>query len=141
MIEYMFKKLLLPFTLAIILSFAKLTAQQVAIPRIDQMPDRPSPYLMRDWKQTARGYDSLVLNFNLTGTYLPLVWLNTSTVNYPSHNSFGLNTVVGRYPEGVTLNQTALGGDSVLSEPPHKQGGPTLEIGRQSRVGTTTKLA
>ena len=56
-------------------------------------------------------------------------------------SSIGLNTVVGRYPEGVTLNQTALGGDSVLGEPPHKQGGPTLEIGRQSRVGTTTKLA
>ena len=56
-------------------------------------------------------------------------------------SSIGLNTVVGRYPEGVTLNQTALGGDSVLGEPPHKQGGPTLEIGRQSRIGTTTKLS
>jgi len=70
-------------------------SQQISIPRIDQMPNMPAPYLMRDWKQVARGYDSLVFDFNRTGTYLPLVWLNTSTVNYPTQNSFGLNTVVG----------------------------------------------
>ena len=28
-------------------------AQQIAIPRIDQMPDLPSPYTMRNWKQVA----------------------------------------------------------------------------------------
>lgn len=70
-------------------------AQQITVPTIEQMPNRPSPYLMRNWKQVARGYDSLVFNFNLTGQYLPLVWLNTSTINYPAQNSFGLNTVVG----------------------------------------------
>ncbi|HYQ86258.1 MAG TPA: LamG-like jellyroll fold domain-containing protein [Bacteroidota bacterium] len=59
------------------------------------MPNRPAPYLMRDWKGVARGYDSLVFNINLSGTYLPLVWFNTSPINYPGHNSFGLHTVVG----------------------------------------------
>lgn len=72
-----------------------LEAQQISVPRIDLMPNRPSPYQMRDWKKVAQEYDSLVFNFGLTGTYLPLVWLNTNTVNYPSQNSFGLNTVVG----------------------------------------------
>ena len=52
----------------------------------------------------------------------------------------GLDSVVGRYPEGVTLNQSALGGASVLTAPPYKQGGPSLEIGKRSRIGTTTKL-
>jgi phage tail-like protein len=52
----------------------------------------------------------------------------------------GLDSVVGRYPEGVTLNQSALGGASVLTAPPYKQGGPSLEIGQRSRIGTTTKL-
>ncbi|MEJ2507329.1 MAG: hypothetical protein P8Y81_13800, partial [Ignavibacteriaceae bacterium] len=59
------------------------------------MPNLPSPFEMRDWKQTAIGYDSFVFDFNLTGQYLPLIWLNTITVNYPNHNSFGLHTVVG----------------------------------------------
>jgi phage tail-like protein len=52
----------------------------------------------------------------------------------------GLDSVVGRYPEGVTLNQSALGGASVLTAPPYKQCGPALEIGTRSRIGTTTKL-
>jgi len=70
-------------------------SQQISILRIDQMPNLPFPYLMRDWKAAARGYDSLVFDFSRSGTYLPLVWLNTNPVNYPSQNSFGLNTVVG----------------------------------------------
>ncbi len=52
----------------------------------------------------------------------------------------GLDTVVGRYPEGVTLEQTALGVGSVLSEPPDRRGGPAFEIGSQSRIGSTSKL-
>ena len=73
----------------------QISAQQINIPRIEQMPNLPSPFEMRDWKQTAIGYDSFVFDFNLTGQYLPLIWLNTITVNYPNHNSFGLHTVVG----------------------------------------------
>jgi phage tail-like protein len=53
----------------------------------------------------------------------------------------GFDSVVGRYPSGgITLDQTPLGGASVLTAPPHKQGGPQMEIGNQSRVGETTKL-
>ena len=71
------------------------SAQQININRIEQMPNMPSSYEMRDWKQAAAGYDSLVFNFDITGQYLPLIWLNTNTINYPGHNSFGLHTVVG----------------------------------------------
>jgi hypothetical protein len=71
------------------------SAQQITIPRIEQMPAMPAPYLMRDWKAVARGYDSLVFDFSRSGQYLPLVFLNTNTVNYPSQTSFGLHTYVG----------------------------------------------
>jgi len=77
-----------------------LICQQLAVPRIDLMPNKPSPYLMRNWKEVALGYDSLVVNFNLTGPYLPLAELNTSPVNYPNHNSFLLHTVVGTTAPG-----------------------------------------
>ena len=70
-------------------------AQQIAIARIDMMPNQPTPYLMRDWKQVARGYDAFVFDLNRTGEYLPLIWRLTNTVNYPEHESFGLTTVVG----------------------------------------------
>ncbi|MEJ2618057.1 MAG: hypothetical protein P8Z35_24080, partial [Ignavibacteriaceae bacterium] len=70
-------------------------SQQINISRIEQMSNIPSPYEMRDWKEATGGYDSLVFNFNLTGQYLPLIWINSNTINYPAHNSFGLHTVVG----------------------------------------------
>ncbi|MCU7497087.1 MAG: T9SS type A sorting domain-containing protein [Ignavibacteria bacterium] len=70
-------------------------SQQISIPRIDLMPNLPNPYVMRDWKKVASGYDSLVFNLNAKGDYLPLIFINNNTVNYPEHSSFGLHTVVG----------------------------------------------
>src|SRR3970040_127811 len=77
-------------------------SQQINITRIEQMPNLPSPYEMRNWKEVVLGYDSLVYDFNLTGKYLPLISLNKNTINYPSHNSFRLHTVVGtNYPNSA----------------------------------------
>jgi hypothetical protein len=64
-------------------------AQQISIPRIELMPNKPSPYTMRDWKRVAVGYDSLVFNPNLTGTYLPLVSVS---------QNFSLSSYVGQPP-------------------------------------------
>ena len=78
-----------------LISFNKTNAQQININRVEQMPNIPSPYEMRNWKMVTAGYDSLVFDLNHTGLYLPLSWINNNTINYPEHNSFGLHTVVG----------------------------------------------
>lgn len=52
----------------------------------------------------------------------------------------GLDTVVGRYPAGVTLNRSPLGGATVLTSPPGQSGAPGLAVGKSSRVGSTTRL-
>jgi phage tail-like protein len=52
----------------------------------------------------------------------------------------GLDSVVARYPAGITLDQTTLGGASVIPEAPGARGGPKLEIGRSSTLGQTTRL-
>ena len=92
-------------------------AQQIVINRIEQMPNAPSPYEMRNWKQVAIGYDNFVFDFDLTGQYLPLIWLNTNTINYPEHNSFGLHTVVGTTvpssSEGINLIPATIGASLV----------------------------
>jgi hypothetical protein len=92
-------------------------AQQININRIEQMPNIPTPYEMRDWKQIALGYDNFVFDFDLTGQYLPLIWLNTNTINYPGHNSFGLHTVVGTTApsssEGINLLPATVGASLV----------------------------
>ncbi|MFC1483446.1 LamG-like jellyroll fold domain-containing protein [Candidatus Neomarinimicrobiota bacterium] len=69
---------------------------QLTVDRIESMPNLPQPYLMRDWKSVAMGYDSLVFDLSRTGDHLPLVWINNNTVNYP-HSSFGLHSYVGTF--------------------------------------------
>lgn len=71
------------------------SAQQINIPVIEQMPNLPTPYEMRDWREAAIGYDQFVFDLNKMGEYLPLSWINNSTINYPSDPTFGLHTVVG----------------------------------------------
>ncbi len=72
-----------------------LFSQQINIPRIEEMPAFPEPYEMRDWKQVTAGYDSLVFDLTKTGDYLPLVWIDGNSINYPNHDRFGLHTAVG----------------------------------------------
>ena len=68
---------------------------QVSIPRIDQMPNLPTPYLMRDWKQVAAQYDAFVFDKNKTGQFLPLVKLKSSGNNFPALQPILLDTYVG----------------------------------------------
>jgi hypothetical protein len=68
---------------------------QIAIPRVEQMPNLPAPYNLRDWKNIALRYDSFAYDITKTGQYLPLVSLQSSGVNYPQNPAFGLHTYVG----------------------------------------------
>ena len=72
-----------------------LIAQQISIDRIEMMPDTFQIYQMRNWKQVAIGYDSLVFNLSASGDYLPLIWTDAGGVNYPNHNRFGMDSYVG----------------------------------------------
>ena len=92
--DFMYNKIL-KIIFCFLISLIGINAQQININRIEQMPNIPSPYEMRDWKKVTAGYDSLVFDINRTGQYLPLIWINNNTINYPAHNSFGLHTVVG----------------------------------------------
>jgi hypothetical protein len=75
--------------LALITEAGMCAAQQISIARIESMPNKPSPYVMRNWKDVALGYDLLVFNPNLTGTYLPLVAVG---------QNFSLSSYVGQPP-------------------------------------------
>ncbi len=90
------------------------SAQQIAIPRINQMPALPADYQLRDWDRVAAGYDSLVFDLTRTGTYVPLAAVYNGTVNYPEHPSFGIESYVGsgnEVPgEGITVLSAVVGG-------------------------------
>jgi hypothetical protein len=51
----------------------------VVIPRVEKMPNIPSPFEMRDWKKVTRDYLDLVLDFDRKGEHLPIVsWKDDS---------------------------------------------------------------
>ncbi len=83
--------------LAFLSCLGSLAAQpgQIAIPRIDQMPDQPTPFNIRDWRTVALEYDSFVYDVNRTGQYLPLIRLRDQGFNYPGNPAFRMDTYVG----------------------------------------------
>ena len=90
-----FSRLVVLTSVLTALIVAKTESQQISIPRIELMPATPSPYVMRDWKKVAAGYDSLVFNTALQGQYLPLSNTYTATLNYPGSMTFALQSYVG----------------------------------------------
>jgi hypothetical protein len=91
MIRYLLFLQLCIFTL---LSIAQ--QGQLSISRIDQMPDIPSPLLIRNWKTVAHDYDSYVFNTTKTGLYLPLSRLGTpGQFNYTDNTPLFLDSYVG----------------------------------------------
>lgn len=73
---------------------------QINIDRVQQMPNVPSPYVMRNWKETALQYDDFVFSTTAIGQYLPLISLMPSGVNYPAIQPIFLNTYVGSIDNG-----------------------------------------
>ncbi|MBE3578142.1 MAG: hypothetical protein IMX00_10695 [Limnochordales bacterium] len=72
---------------------------QKEIPRVELMPDAPATYVMRDWRQVARDYDSLVFDFTAVGEYLPLIQWDKSRRNFDL-DTFFLPSYVGDYRQG-----------------------------------------
>ncbi len=68
---------------------------QIAIPRIDKMPNLPAPYNLRNWKQVARQYDSFVYDVNKTGQYLPLASIGGAGIDYPQNKTIKIASYVG----------------------------------------------
>jgi len=63
----------------------------------------PEPYLIIDWDKKAMAFDSLVYNFNDTGTFRPFIWLDSSRRNI-DQVTYGLYTVIGDVRQGPNRN-------------------------------------
>jgi len=80
---------------------------QYTLPRVEAMPNEPSPYLMRDWLDVTQGYVDYVLDDTKTGTYLPLLlWITSG----PREGMFIMPAYVARSFPGTTeaINALAL---------------------------------
>ncbi|RLD23919.1 MAG: laminin G, partial [Bacteroidetes bacterium] len=93
-------KYLIPLLLISFNGLVSAQVQQVAIDRVEQMPDSPTPYFMRDWQDVTLGYDAFVYDMAKNGDHLPLIFINDAGINYPENKSFGLDTYVGTFSTG-----------------------------------------
>ncbi len=68
--------------------------EQIAIPRVEQMPNIPRPFKMKDWRAHAVAYDRFVFDPDAKGEFLPLLWWDDSRINI-DRRAFGLPSYVG----------------------------------------------
>jgi hypothetical protein len=73
---------------------------QQKIPRVNQMPDLPVPLQIIDYKKLALNFDRTVYDFNATGKFWPMVWIDSSKKNFPQ-SVVGLYTAVGDVRQGT----------------------------------------
>jgi hypothetical protein len=94
-------------------------AEQVAIPRIEQMPNIPQPFRLIDWHRRTLDFDRLVFDTNRTGDLPPLVWMDHARRNF-DEDAFGLYTSAwerrggpaghsGEYHEAINVLGAVLG--------------------------------
>ena len=77
------------------------------IDRVLLMPNIPEPFNMRDWKQVARDYDDLYFNLSKSGTYLPLISIDTNNWGTTTRDVFKSPSYVGLSMADEAINTMA----------------------------------
>ena len=81
--------------LTIFAILALITSQaQKHINRVRFMPDLPTPYCIRDWKQVALDYDNLVFSFQEDGQFFPINKWDNRQINFKGR-SFSMVSFIG----------------------------------------------
>jgi hypothetical protein len=78
--------------------------KQIQINRVEMMPNKPEPFILRNWRQVALGYDSLVFNTALMGEFLPLTRVKPASDNPLGKESFHQHTFVGDTTRNESIN-------------------------------------
>lgn len=76
---------------------------QVAVERIEMMPNIPSPYKMLDWEQKAKDFDAYVFDLNPEVNGNRLMWADSTCRNIPQV-TFGMYTAVNDSRQGPHNN-------------------------------------
>lgn len=83
------------------ISIAQIKQQNIA--RVDLMPNLPKPLKIINYKELAHQFDSTVYDFEAKDKFWPLVWIDSSQINFPQH-TLGLFTAIGDVRQGSKNN-------------------------------------
>ena len=67
---------------------------EIQVPRIEEMPLSPGDCVFPDWNELARGYADLAFDLEARGPYLPLIWIDSTQINFPE-DAFGMYVTLG----------------------------------------------
>ncbi len=73
---------------------------QIDIARINQMPHKPFPYRMRNWKEVAVRYDQFIFSNSAVGPHLPLLTIKPVGINYQDVSPILMQSYVGSNSSG-----------------------------------------
>jgi phage tail-like protein len=127
---------------------------QVGVTRLDTSPDpQRDPFLFYAnrftvfvpacWQardRSRKGLETLIKSESPAGTSGALRFVEPR-FRIGVQSMLGFDAVVASLPRDITLGVTPLGLASILTEPPHLEGGPAIALDREGRIGTTTLLA
>ncbi len=70
---------------------------QSKIYKVDQMPNIPSDYELRDWRKVAVEQDEILFDLQRRGEHLPIIWIDPRQNSCPDHKTFALPPYVGSF--------------------------------------------
>ncbi len=93
------------------------------INKVRFMPDMPTPFQLRDWKQVAKDYDEFVFSFRTEGLHFPINRWDDRKINYKGR-SFSMVSYIGapNGDEGIN-NLAAIVGASLAGIDKSNQNG------------------
>lgn len=99
-------KLIAPFTLLtlFLLTLSQAQVKQINISRVDAMADLPKPLQIIDWKDMALRFDRTVYDFNASGKYWPMIWMDSTGKNF-KEPTLGMYTAIGDVRQGLQHNK------------------------------------
>lgn len=83
----------------VMLNSLVLFADQRNLERVDKMADFPQPFYIINYRELAKKFDQTVYDFNATGKFWPLVWLDKSGDNF-RQPTVGIYTAIGDIRQG-----------------------------------------
>ena len=98
------KSLVLPFLLAFFNIAVFAQVKQIEIKRVNQMANIPEGLQIINWRAMALKFDKTAYDFNATGKYWPVVWIDSTGKNF-NQPTLGMYTAIGDVRQGSAHNR------------------------------------
>jgi hypothetical protein len=90
-----------------LLGAAVVSGEQIAVSRIEQMPNIPGDFSVIDWNLRARNLDAFLFDATTTGTFRPVIYTDNSKTNI-NRAMFGMPSYIGSATQRGTTSHESI---------------------------------